>query len=117
MAFANPALNEQVFDKEMGDDTQAGWASPGGPAAAPPCGPDAPAGAPPRGRPGFGGQPPAGYGGCADVADPPFETTGDKVMTTGGTFTATLVLFVLLLVGGWFGWQQRATITDHHRPR
>ena len=25
-------------------------------------------------------------------------------MTTGGTFTATLVLFALLLVGGWFGW-------------
>ena len=35
---------------------------------------------------------------------PPFETTGGKVMTTGGTFTATLVLFALLLVGGWFGW-------------
>jgi uncharacterized YccA/Bax inhibitor family protein len=26
-------------------------------------------------------------------------------MTLGGTFTATLVLFVLLLCGGWVGWQ------------
>ena len=26
-------------------------------------------------------------------------------MTAGGTFTATLVLFVLLLAGGWVGWQ------------
>ncbi len=36
---------------------------------------------------------------------PPFVTTNDKVMTAGGTFTATLVLFMLLLAGGWVGWQ------------
>ena len=101
MAIANPALNERVFDKEMGEDTQAGWAAPGGPVAAP----SAPAGAPPPGTAaGFGGQPPAGYGATRSSAQtPPFETTG-KVMTAGGTFTATLVLFAVLLVGGWFGW-------------
>ena len=37
-------------------------------------------------------------------------------MTLGGTFTATLVLFVLLLCGGWVGWQNvsqtKVTTTD-----
>jgi uncharacterized YccA/Bax inhibitor family protein len=37
---------------------------------------------------------------------PPFEVTRGRVMTFGGTFTATLVLFVLLLAGGWVGWRE-----------
>jgi uncharacterized YccA/Bax inhibitor family protein len=115
MAFANPALNERVFDKEMGDGTQAGWASPTGPAAGTTTA-DAPAppayGAPPQGAgAGFGGQPPVGYGGMRPSSSAPFETTDGKVMTTGGTFTATLVLFALLLVGGWFGWS-RVNVTS-----
>ena len=105
MPFANPALNERVFDKEMGDDTQAGWAAPSGPTATA-AAPAPPSGAPPMGTgAGFGGAPPTGFGTVGRTApSSPFETTG-KVMTTGGTFTATLVLFTLLLVGGWFGWQ------------
>ncbi len=36
---------------------------------------------------------------------PPLGDVTGKVMTYGGTFTAVLVYFVLLLAGGWFGWQ------------
>jgi uncharacterized YccA/Bax inhibitor family protein len=105
MAFANPALNERVFDKEMGDDSQAGWASPTGGTAIDPGAPSPPTAGPPPGTgAGFGGAPPAGMRTGRAAPMPSFETTG-KVMTTGGTFTATLVLFALLLVGGYFGWQ------------
>ena len=34
MAIANPALNEAVFNKEMGSEAQPGWAAPGGPRGA-----------------------------------------------------------------------------------
>ncbi len=105
MPFANPALNERVFDKELGDDTQSGWAAPGGPqatTAAPAPGTYPP---PAGSASGFGGQPPAGYSDPRTAAaTPPFIPTDGKVMTAGGTFTATLVLFVVLLAGGWFGW-------------
>ncbi len=98
MPVANPALNEQVFNKEMGADSQAGWAAPGGVGAA-----TMPGQAPPSG----------GFGHRDQTAGdtPPFVTSGDKVMTAGGTFTATLVLFVLLLGGGWLGWQNVTTTT------
>ena len=114
MAFANPALNERVFDKEMGDDTQPGWASPTGGSTSPtgpaagtaaPAPPAGYGGAPAAQAAGFGAAPPSGTGGLRrQSAMPPFETTGAKRMTAGGTFTATLVLFAVLLVGGWFGW-------------
>jgi uncharacterized YccA/Bax inhibitor family protein len=98
MPIANPALNEQVFNKEMGADSQAGWGAPGGPGTA-----TMPGQAPPSG----------GFGHPDQTAGdtPPFVTNRDKVMTAGGTFTATLVLFVLLLGGGWLGWQNVTTTT------
>jgi uncharacterized YccA/Bax inhibitor family protein len=78
MALSNPALNEEKFQQAI-DEEQPGWAA-GGAAAATTV------------APGTGLRPPRG-----DISG--------KVMTYGGTFTATLVLFVLLLAGGWFGWQ------------
>ena len=68
MPFANPALNERVFDKEMGDDTQPGWASPtGGPTRRhrprPPRRPPAPCAAARARPPASAVQPPAGTGG------------------------------------------------------
>jgi uncharacterized YccA/Bax inhibitor family protein len=107
MPIANPALNERVFDKEMGPDTQAGWAAPGGPAtAAPPT--DV---APPPTSSGFGPPPPRYTAPETATGGVPSFVTNDKVMTAGGTFTATLVLFVLLLAGGWLGWQN-VTVTS-----
>ena len=110
MPIANPALNEAVFNKEMGPEAQPGWAAPGGPrgatgtvtpdAYAPPG-----AGQPAGFGPGGPGTPPLGSRPVGDTR-PPFEVTRDtRTMTAGGTFTATLVLFALLLVGGWIGWQ------------
>ena len=88
MAIANPALSSQKFQQAI-DDEQAGWASPTGGAAV--------AGS-------------AAAASTSTVADgtglrPPSGPVTGKVMTYGGTFTATLVYFVLLLAGGWFGWQ------------
>ena len=94
MPFANPALNERVFSKEMDDGSQSGWAAPGGPATGTATVTDAGVAAPPAPQP------------IQRSAVPPFETTTGRVMTAGGTFTATLVLFVLLLAGAWVGWQQ-----------
>jgi len=81
MALANPALNEKKFQQAI-DDEQAGWGAPGG----------------------------ATGSTGSTVADgtglrPPSDRVTGKVMTYGGTFTATLVLFVLLLGGAWYGWQ------------
>jgi uncharacterized YccA/Bax inhibitor family protein len=97
MAIANPALNEKVFDKEMGTDARPGWAAP-------------------TTQTGGAGAPPPRYTAPGETR-PPFETTGDtRTMTLGGTFTATLVLFVLLLCGAWVGWhnvwQIKTTATD-----
>ena len=101
-----------MFDKEMGDG------HPGrlGRARRPGGGTAAPAGAPPPPAAGSGGQPPAARRHPVVGQTPPFETTG-KVMTAGGTFTATLVLFVLLLAGGWFGWHAvHTTASCRDRP-
>ena len=83
MALSNPALNQQKFqaaidEEQAGQSGQAGWAAPAGTAA-----------------------------GAADSTTlrPPSGTVTGKVMTYGGTFSATLVLFVLLLGGAWVGWQ------------
>ena len=88
MAIANPALSSQKFQQAI-DDEQPGWASPTGGVA-------------------IAG--PAAAAATSTVADgtglrPPSGPVTGKVMTYGGTFTATLVYFVLLLAGGWFGWQ------------
>ena len=81
MALSNPALNQQKFQTAI-DEEQPGWAAGGNATAAGTT----------TVAPGTGLRPPQG------------EVAG-KVMTYGGTFSATLVLFVLLLAGGWFGWQ------------
>ncbi len=96
MAIANPALSSAKFQAAI-DEEQAGWASPGGAAAptAASAGPVAEAGSAPL---------TAATAANAGLRPPSGEPTG-KVMTYGGTFTATLVYFVLLLAGGWFGWQ------------
>jgi uncharacterized YccA/Bax inhibitor family protein len=95
MPFANPALNERVFSKEMDDGGQTGWAAPGGSATSGTATVTDPGTAAP-----LAPQP------VERSSVPPFETTTGRVMTAGGTFTATLVLFVLLLAGAWVGWQQ-----------
>jgi len=79
MALSNPALTKEKFQQSI-DEEQPGWAAAGGAAA------------------------------TSTVADgtglrPPVGEVTSKPMTYGGTFTATLVLFVFLLAGGWFGWQ------------
>jgi uncharacterized YccA/Bax inhibitor family protein len=79
MALSNPALNQQKFQAAIDEEQsgQSGWAAPASSAPA---------------ADGTALRPPSGI------------VTG-KVMTYGGTFSATSVLFVLLLGGGWFGWQ------------
>jgi uncharacterized YccA/Bax inhibitor family protein len=117
MPYANPALNERVFDREMGEDAQPGWAAPGGSGSATttvePQPQPQPWGAPPSPPPGGagfgggrGGRGGSGGGGDGWSAAPSFPaaTTGER-MTLAGTFTASLVLFVLLLAGGAWGWQ------------
>lgn len=92
----NPALNDGAFARETGGSQppgsfQPGWGSPAN---------DLPPGV-------FGSQPgqaapPAGVGGPVSA--------DRKVMTIGGTASATAVLLLLLLVAGWYGWQQ-VTVT------
>ncbi len=82
MALSNPALNQQKFqaaidEEQSGQSGQAGWAAPAGTVAT----------------------------SDSTTLRPPSGIVTGKVMTYGGTFSATLVLFVLLLGGGWFGWQ------------
>ena len=98
MAIANPALSPKKFQDAI-DEQNAGWASPSGGAAIAEA--QAPTVAPP-GSP--AGEPLATGADGTGLRPPTGEVTG-KVMTYGGTFTATLVYFVLLLAGGWFGWQ------------
>jgi uncharacterized YccA/Bax inhibitor family protein len=103
MAIANPALSPQKFQQAIDDEQQAGWASPAGGAPVADAtglaaGPASAGFAPPTGEP------------LSTVADgtglrPPAGPVTAKPMTYGGTFTATLIYFVLLLAGGWFGWQ------------
>ncbi|MCC5954269.1 MAG: Bax inhibitor-1/YccA family protein [Acidimicrobiia bacterium] len=75
--MSNPVLNENRFRPES-DDTQAGWAAPAAAAT----------------RPAVTGMPPTAGG------------LGGAVMTVGGTIRATLLLWVLILASGSFGWSQ-----------
>ena len=90
MALANPALSPQKFQQAIDEEQQPGWAAPGGAASSATAAAAAPAVAG-TARDGSGLRPPMG------------EVTG-KTMTYGGTFTATLVLFVVLLATGAWGW-------------
>jgi uncharacterized YccA/Bax inhibitor family protein len=116
MAIANPALTPEKFQQAIDDEQAAGWASPtGGAPVAEGTGLVGPTAA----GPAAGFAPPAGEP-MATVAEgtglrPPAGAVTGKVMTYGGTFTANLVYFVLLLAGGWFGWQgvtETTVVTD-----
>lgn len=75
--MANPALNEKRFEHET-DEWKAGWAAPGVAVA--------------------------DRVGSADHPAPP--TARGAVMTANGTFARTFALFLLVVAGGVFGWQQ-----------
>ena len=77
MALSNPALTKEKFQTAI-DEEQPGWAAGAGAATS-------------TVADGTGLTPPTG------------EVVG-KPMSYAGTFTATLVLFVFLLAGGWYGW-------------
>jgi uncharacterized YccA/Bax inhibitor family protein len=85
--MANPALNEKRFDA-VRDDWAPGYAAPGAPGAG--------ASAPDAAMRGGGG-----------IA--PQAPTQGAAMTANGTFAKTAALFVLVLVGGVFGWSQTTT--------
>jgi hypothetical protein len=80
LGMSNPVLNEQRFRPEA-DDLRDGWAAPA--AATRPSAGGSVTGGPTVGAPG-----------------------GASIMTIGGTMRATLVLWLLILVSGSFGWSQ-----------
>ena len=74
--MANPALNDKRFEHET-DEWKAGWAAPATTTALTEAG-----------------------------SRPAPPTARGAVMTANGTFFKTFVLFLLVLAGGTFGWQQ-----------
>lgn len=76
--MANPALNEKRFEHET-DEWKAGWASPSAATAT---------------------------ALTEQGTHPAPPTARGAVMTANGTFAKTFVLFLLVLAGGTFGWQQ-----------
>ena len=74
--MGNPALNEKRFEGEV-DEWKAGYAAPGTAGTA-----------------------------TLDRADQAPPTTRGAVMTANGTFAKTFVLFLVVLAGATFGWQQ-----------
>lgn len=93
MASRNPALNDQIFQREIQANQQGaftpGWGSPAD---------ELP--------PGVFGQPSStGVGPGGPVA------AEGGTMRLGGTVSATAILLLLLVVAGWFGWQQ-VTVTE-----
>ena len=87
----NPALNSSIFQKEIDetDGTQAGWAAPAGTATATAAVPATAPAVPPGAEP-------------TDLRSPG-QIVG-RPMTLFGTFTATLVMFVFLMAGAYYGW-------------
>jgi len=85
MAFgmSNPVLNDRRFQPND-DENAAGWAAPATGAA----------GGLATARPGVAGAPPQA------------PTAGGRVMTIGGTVRATLLLWLIILATGVFGWSQ-----------
>lgn len=101
MVSRNPALNDDVFQKEIRASGQGGGFSPawGSPADELPPGVFGPGGAAPAGGPVT--QPGGPLGGGPVVSG----GGGDDTMRLGGTLSATGILLALLVVAGWFGWQ------------
>jgi uncharacterized YccA/Bax inhibitor family protein len=89
MASRNPALNDKVFQREMGPNRAGaftpGWGSPADEL-------------PPGVFDQRGGATGPGQGG--PVAAPPTDT-----MRMGGTMSATAILLGIVIVAAWFGWQ------------
>jgi uncharacterized YccA/Bax inhibitor family protein len=90
MESRNPALNDKVFQREMGANATGaftpGWGSPAD--ELPPGVFDQRGGAP----------------GAPTVPGGPVVTAPDT-MRMGGTMSATAILFGIVLVAAWFGWQ------------
>jgi uncharacterized YccA/Bax inhibitor family protein len=82
--MANPVLTPQRWEQET-DEAHAGWAAPATGAAAGSAG---------------------GFGAEVARGGPAVPAAGARTMTIGGTLTATLVLFVLLLATAAIGWAQ-----------
>ena len=80
--MANPALTEKKFKEVREDDP--GWAAP----------------------PGSVGLVTGSTAATAAGGDVAIPAPGTKVMTANGTFAKTFVLFLFVLAGGAFGWQQ-----------
>ena len=83
--MSNPALNDKVFQRETaanGGSFAPGWAAPGTDA------------------------------GAAGTALPPAPTAAADVMRLGGTITASAILLLFLVIGGWFGWQEVTVVTS-----
>ena len=74
--MANPALNDKRFEQVRENETQSGWAAPDT------------------------------LMHSQDGAPPPPATTRGAAMTANGTFAKTFFLFILVLIGGVFGWSQ-----------
>jgi uncharacterized YccA/Bax inhibitor family protein len=101
----NPALNDNVFQRETSASQGAGSFTPGwgSPASELPPGvfaPQAP-GSPTPGAPTTGG---------------PVQTGGGDTMTARGAMSATGILLALVIVAGWFGWQQVTVTITGVRP-
>jgi uncharacterized YccA/Bax inhibitor family protein len=111
MAYStsNPAMKDDVFARATADATQAGWASPTGPApSAPPSA--APSAAPTTSAPPAAGVPPETVSPWTPA--PPRERDY-ATMTLGGVVSAAAMLIVLVVAGGVFGWRSTTVTTDN----
>lgn len=100
--MANPFLNDKAMDAAARD----GWAAPDATSRSTPIGGTASS---------------AGHGSgnvyTGPITDGPVSTWNTKVMTVGGTISATGVLFVILLVSAAIGWMSSSSQTDGNQVR
>ncbi len=106
--MANPFLNDKAMDEAARD----GWAAPDGATRSTPIGSPAAASAGPIAAGGIHSGPYAG-----PITDGPVSTWNSKVMTVGGTISATGVLFVLLLASAAVGWMSSSSQADGGQVR
>jgi uncharacterized YccA/Bax inhibitor family protein len=98
----NPALNDDVFQRETRASQGSGSFTPGWGSPASELPPDVFD----TKRTGQAGP----VGGDPRTTSGPIQTGGGDTMTTGGSMSATAILLALVVVAGWFGWQQ-VTVT------